>query len=145
MELIAPVRRRLTRWRYVYGWRLRYWWLDTRDGLITRYALAVMALIGVMGYSVYAFVEMLRPVPAGQPKESIIWWIVYLIVVLVIAALAIATMPKPKGPQPTAANTPTTTDGQQVVDAFGTVWTDDSFILAWKQMSTEPIYASGGK
>lgn len=139
------LKKKIARLRYVYGWRLRYWWLDTRNGLITRYALAVMALIFVMGDAVYLVVKAQQPVPAGQPRESIIWFVVYLIVALVVAAIAIATMPHPKGQQPTQASTPTTTDGQQVVDAFGTVWTDDSFILAWKQMGTEAIKASGGK
>jgi len=139
------LKKKIARLRYVYGWRLRYWWLDTRDGLVTRIALAAVALTGVMGWSVYAVVEMLRPAPAGQPKESIIWFVVYLIVALLVAAIAIASMPKQKGPQPTAADTPTTTDGQQVVDLFGTGWTDDSFILAWKQMGTEAIQSDGGK
>lgn len=139
------LKKKIARLRYVYGWRLRYWWLDTRNGLITRISLAVMSLVVVLGYSVYAFVEMLRPAHAGAPKESIIWFVVYLIVALLVAVIAIATMPHPKGPQPTKAETPTTQDGQQVVDLFGTGWTDDSFILAWKQMGTEAIQSDGGK
>lgn len=139
------LKKKIARVRYVYGWRLRYWWLDTRNGLVTRISLAVMALIATISISVYEVVRAQMPAPAGQPRESIIWFVVWLIVALVVAVIAIATMPHPKGQQPTQASTPTTTDGQQVVDAFGTVWTDDSFILAWKQMSTEPIYASGGK
>lgn len=142
MGLIARIRHRAG---YVWYWRARYWWLDTRHGLIARLSLAMMALIAIMGDTIYLIVKAQQPAPAGQPKESIIWFVVYLIIALVIAVIAIATMPKPKGPQPTQASTPTTTDGQQVVDAFGTVWTDDSFILAWKQMGTEAIKASGGK
>lgn len=139
------LKRRLVRLRYVYGWRMRYWWLDTRSGLITRIALAIMLLIGVIAETVYEILAARVIVHAGQPHQAVIGIIVYLIVALVIAVIAIAMMPKPKPAQPQQANTPTTTDGQQVIDLFGTGWTDDGFILAWKQMGTEPIKASGGK
>lgn len=70
---------------------------------------------------------------------------VVIIIELIIAIIAIAMMPKPKQQKPTKPDTPTVQDGQSVLDVFGTVWVDDSFIQAWMQTGPEPIKSSGGK
>lgn len=137
--------RRIARWRNVYGWRLRHWWLDTRAGLQAKVMLAVLGLIVTVGMSVRLFFVARAPVDATYPQQSIIVVVVLLIIALLAAVISLATMSKPKPPTPTAATTPTTEDGQSVVDRLGTFWTDDSFILAWKQMPTEPIQSDGGK
>lgn len=142
MGLIARIRHRVG---YVWYWRLRYWWLDTRQGMQARLTLAVLGLIGIIGMSVRLFFVTRAPALPGQPRQAIVWVVVYLIIALLVAVIALATMPKPKPPTPQKANTPTTEDGQSVQDHFGTFWVDDSFILAWKQMGTEAIQTSGGK
>lgn len=142
MGLIARIRHRVG---YVWYWRVRYWWMDTREGIQARVTMAVLGLIGVIGMSVRLFFVARASTIPGQPHEAIIGVVVYLIIALLVAAIALATMPKPKPPQPQTANTPTTQDGQSVQDHGGTFWVDDSFILAWKQMPAEPIRTSGGK
>lgn len=137
--------RRIARWRNVYGWRLRHWWMDTRAGLQAKATLAVLGLIVTIGMGVRVFFIARAPVDATHPQQSIIGVIIVLIIALLVAVIVLAAMPKPKPPTPQAATTPTTEDGQSVVDRLGTFWTDDSFILAWKQMPTEPIQTDGGK
>lgn len=141
MGLIAT----LKRWRYVYGWRIRYWWHDTPGGLHARIMLAVLASLAVIGQTIAVVVKMMQPVQPGQPRESIVWFIVWAIVALLAAVVAYAMAPGVKPPTATQADTPTTDDGQSVKHHFGTCWVDDSFLLAWKITGTSPIKTKGGK
>lgn len=73
---------------------------------------------------------------------------VQLIVLIVSAVLSYALRPKPKGP---AADTldqvpiPTVEVGKPVGVVFGEVWIDDSNVLWYGDLGTQPIYSSGGK
>jgi hypothetical protein len=142
MGVIARIRHKVG---YVWYWRLRYWWFDTESGRQSKIVLLCMGLLACIVETVREAIHFFLPPAPHEPTKAVVWFVVYLIIMLVAAVLAIAMMPHPKGAQPVTGNSPTVTDGQQVIDAFGDVWTDDSFILAWKQMGTEPIYASGGK
>ncbi|HEX7375151.1 MAG TPA: hypothetical protein VF277_09255 [Steroidobacteraceae bacterium] len=71
--------------------------------------------------------------------------IIAIILAIVAAILSVALAPKPQPPKPQQGTAPSSEDGQTCRDHFGTVWVDDSFLLAWKQMGTDPIKTSGGK
>ena len=143
MGLIAT----LKRWRYVYGWRLRYWWLDTPAGLHTRIGLAVVCSLVVIGGFIASFVKLQQPAPKDEPHQAVVWFVVWAVIILVSAIIGYM-MAAGKGQQqaqPTQGDTPTTDDGQSVRHHFGTCWVDDSFLLAWKLMGRSPIKSKGGK
>src|SRR6185437_1891727 len=85
MGLIARLHARLRHRHYVWSWRMRYWWLDTSAG-----AQALIVVLQFIGLGIAA----LAPRPAGKPQESIIWWVVYVIVMLIAAAVSYAMRPK---------------------------------------------------
>lgn len=73
---------------------------------------------------------------------------VQLIVMIVAAVLSYAMQPKPQQPNPDTlsdVSVPTIEIGKPVSVAFGEVWVDDSNILWYGDLSSQPIYASGGK
>ena len=136
----------LKRWRYVYGWRLRYWWLDTPAGLHARIALALVASLLVIGDTIALVIKLTQPAPPGQPHRAVVWFVVWAVIILVSAI--IGYMMASKGRQqaaPTMGDTPTTDDGQSVRHHFGTCWVDDSFLLAWKLVGRSAIKSKGGK
>lgn len=135
----------IRRWRYVYTWRARYWWLDTRQGEIAhRIGMAVFALIALAQVMRMA---LAAASPAPQtPSEAIWpWWVIQIIVMLVSAAISYALAPKPEPPKPQEMDAPTTEDGLAAKHHFGTVWIGDEFLLAWKMTGTEAIKSGGGK
>lgn len=71
------------------------------------------------------------------------------IFIMVIAALlTYALTPKPKTPPPdqlSDVSVPTIEIGKPVSVAFGEVWIDDSNILWFGDLSSQPISPSGGK
>ena len=72
----------------------------------------------------------------------------YLIVMVVVLIITVASMPKPKSQKPPALGdfqVPTAQDGRDVCMIFGTVWIDDPNIINYGQLTTLPIHASGGK
>lgn len=133
------------RLQYIWSWRLRYWWLDTRQG---EYAhLAVMAV----GFLVFV-IQMLRMLvaatiepPSGEPAKAVYWWIIQLIIMIVAAAISYANRPKPQNAQPTSADVPTTEDGLAAKHYFGECWVEDEFQLAHKIVGKDPIKTKGGK
>lgn len=141
MELKSTIRR----WRYVYGWRLRHWWLDTPSGRHAQWMAAIIALLGLVAWTVVFTWHWMQPAPAGAPHEAYIVALIALIVAIVAAVVAYANAPKPKDAAPAKKDAPQTDDGQSAVFAFGTVWVPDSFLLAWKIVGREPIKSSGGK
>jgi len=141
MGLIAYLRRR----HHVLRWRARYWWMDTPSGAQAQVLAFCMSLLVVIVQIIYAAIHALTPQPPGAPRHAIIWWVAYLIVALVAAAVSYALRPKPESAKPTEAQGPTTDDGQSVVRYWGTHWIDDEFCLAWKITGRDPIKASGGK
>lgn len=140
------VRQSIARWRYVYGWRLRYWWLDTGAGARARIAAFCVAVLVVVADVARMAALAVMPAPPEQPQDAAIAaWVVYLIIMVVAGLVAYATAPRPKDAAPTQADVPRVDDGQTVYKAFGTIWIDDSFLLAWQVVGRTPIKASGGK
>lgn len=142
MGLIAHIRR----WRYVYGWRLRYWWLDTPGGLHARIVLALLFSLAIVGDTIAMVIKLAQPAPAAKPHEAVVWFIVWAVIIIVSAI--IGYMMASKGRQqvaPTQGDTPTSDDGQSVKHHFGTCWVDDSFLLAWKIVGRQAIKSKGGK
>ena len=135
----------IQRLHYVWSWRVRFWWLDTRSG--ERAHLIVMALAALVAAAqlLRMFVAAVVPPPPSEPVKSIYWWVVQLIIAIVAAAISYAMRPKPQPPTPSAADAPTTEDGLAAKHYFGTCWVTDEFLLAWKLMGTEPIKTKGGK
>jgi hypothetical protein len=68
----------------------------------------------------------------------------FQIAVMIISALIqYALAPKPKKPTPAQATTPNVQEGTKIRRVYGTVWIDDSMVLAFKQVGTSPIKAKG--
>lgn len=140
------LRRRLDRWWYVWSWRARYWWLDTRQGAMARVAAWSAGVLVVIVELIRNFVAALAPPAPHQPREAIVWMVVWLIVALIAAAAVALTMGGKNQPQPARdESTPSTQDGQSVRHHFGTCRVDDSFMLAWKIVGRIPIKTKGGK
>lgn len=141
MELIA----RIKRWRYVYGWRLRYWWADTPAGLHARFMLIGFVALAVIAQVVSATIAASRPAPKEHPREAFIWFVVWLVVALLAAVASYMLAGRQTAPTTQTSDTPTTDDGQSVKRHYGTCWVDDSFLLAWKLVGRDPIKSNGGK
>lgn len=126
-------------------WRLRYWWLDTESGAHAHVTAFVAALL-VLVYQVFkmALVAVLPP-PPGAPQESIIWWVVQLIIAIISAVLSYVLRPKTPQQPEAKQDGPTVEDGRAVDDHFGEVWITEPHLMAWKKMGTENIKSKGGK
>lgn len=141
MGLMARLKHR---W-YVWSWRVRFFWLDTREGEYLSLSLCGLGAVIAIAKLAQMYVIASTPAPPGQPQKAIYAWVYQLIVMLISAAVSYAMRPRPQAPTPTKGEAPVTDDGQAVVHHFGECWIDDEFILAWKQMGTEAIKAKGGK
>lgn len=141
MGLISAVRRM----HYVWSWRLRYWWLDTRGGQEAHVVLFCLAVLVVILQLIRVSIATLLPPPPGEPVKAIYWWVVQLIILVIAAAISYALRPKPENAKPTEGRGPTTEDGQAVTRYWGTHWIEDEFLLAWKIVGRDPIKAKGGK
>jgi len=140
MGLIVSMRRA----RHVWSWRLRYWWLDTPSGAQAHVVVLCISMLIVVAQFIHLGIAALAPRPA-EPQHAVIWWVVYLIVMLVAAAVSYAMRPKPENAKPVEGQGQTTEDGQSVKRYWGTHWIDDEFLLAWKITGRDPIKAKGGK
>lgn len=136
---------RLRRAHHVWNWRLRYWWLDTREGAAAHVVVFCMAVLVVILQLIKMSIAALLPPPPGEPVKAVYWWVVQLIVMVVAAVVAYALRPKPENAKPQEGQGPTTEDGQATIRAWGTVWIPDVFLLAWKIVGRDPIRADGGK
>jgi hypothetical protein len=47
--------------------------------------------------------------------------------------------------EPQERDLPVVEDGAAFHDIFGTVWIDDQYLLAWRNMGTQAIKTKGGK
>lgn len=138
--------RRITKKANVYRWRIRYWWMDTREGeLMKRCACAVLALAGVVQIVRMSIAALASKPPPENPVWAMPSWIIQIIIA--IAALAISYMMRPKTekPKPQQGKAPTIEDGQSIKHHFGTVWVDDEYLLAWKVTGTTPVKTKSGK
>lgn len=151
MGLIANSRpaTRLRELRYVWGWRLRYWWMDTEAGERARLTAFFVALLVVLLQLIrMAVAAVLSEARApGEPAQAVYWWVVQLIILVVAAAVAYAMRPKPPTQQERQIDPPSVKDGTAVKDYGGTVWVehDDNFLLAWKIVGRDAIRTGGGK
>jgi hypothetical protein len=135
----------LRRSRHIWLWRLRYWWMDTESGARAHVIVfALSTLVSVLDL-IKLGVAAVMPRQPGEPAKAIIWWVAYLIVALVAAAIAYAMRPHIEKPKQDEPQGPTTEDGQAVIRYWGTHWIDDTFQLAWKVVGRDPIRAKGGK
>lgn len=68
------------------------------------------------------------------------------IAILVVSAL-ISSMgrTKPAKPKPAEVAQPVVEDGKRVRKVYGTIWVDDSIVLGFKEIGTDPIRTKGGK
>lgn len=140
MGLIARCRRL----HYVWSWRARYWWLDTRQGELAHATVLVLSMLVFAVLLLRMFVFPAPPPPPGEPAKAIVWW-VQLIVMVLAAAISYAMRPKPQTPQPQTSDIPTTEDGLAVKHHFGECWVEDEFQLAHKVVGTTKIRAKGKK
>lgn len=144
MELITVIRKRCNRMCYVYGWRLRHWWLDTRAGRVAQLSFAGIGFLGLVGAVVRFAIEAATRQP-GQPHEAIIGLIIWIIVAILAAVALSMSASKPAKPPDDQTNAPTTQDGRSAVRYYGTNWVDDPAMLAWKVVGRDPIKTKGGK
>ena len=131
------------------GWMLRYWVLDKHRRAI---ALSVSYASGMASTATALAIAWLLTRPPtlvnGVPMAradggiSLIWLVV---VMLVSAVISYAMRPKPEPAKPVEGKQPEVKDGKAARRVYGTVWTDDSAILAWKNLHPEPIRKKGGK
>lgn len=134
------------------SWLLRYWVLDKYHPQLRVVALGIALLLGA--FVAYDLLAVHTPAPIvavdhiGRPavhqQKAFVWW-VQLIIMIVAAIVSYALAPKPKPPKPVKAEQPKVQDGQSKRRIYGTVWTNDSAILAWKNGKPEPIRKKGGK
>ncbi len=133
--MMSRVGRRLNIW----GWRLRFWWLDTPAGVLAqRWTMVLGGLVFVVQI-IRLIITSLVPLPPGQPAQSYFWVIVQVVIALVAAYMAYANQPKVEDATAQSGSAPTTEDGQDVLQVFGTVWVSDQFVLAWKMMGRDAI------
>ena len=73
---------------------------------------------------------------------------VYVFVLILSIAISIAMRPKPQSTKPPSLadfSVPTAEEGREVMVIVGEVWVDDPNVLAYGDLRTTPIKASGGK
>ncbi|HHA2431552.1 TPA: hypothetical protein ACOENN_000524 [Stenotrophomonas maltophilia] len=141
MGLITSIRRL----HYVWSWRVRYWWLDTRQGEQAHWVACGLAAVACLVQLLRIVVAATVPPAPSEPVKAIYWWVIQIIIAIIAAAISYAMRPRPQPPQPQAADAPTVEDGLSAKHYFGTCWVNDEFLLAWKLMGTEPIKTKGGK
>lgn len=140
MGLIA----RIQRLAYVWGWRIRYWWLDTPAGEAAHWWLFAGAGLVFIVQLVHLFTAAAPP-QSDAPLLSVVWWVWQLVILVVAAAISYAMRPKTEQPQAQDDHAPTVQDGRAVKDYFGDNWIDDPFELAWKIVGRDKIKTKGGK
>lgn len=143
--MVTRLKNRIARWRYVYGWRLRYWYLDTPAGARAQVCVFAGAVLVIIVQLIKLAVAAVIPAARQEPQHAIYWWVVQLIIMAVSMIISYATRPKATEPAKQTAESPNTEDGQFAKHHLGTCWVDDSFILSWKPMGTEKIKTKGGK
>ena len=71
------------------------------------------------------------------------WWAVAILVITTLVARA--TQPKLPLPEAQKGRVPHVKEGTPIKKIYGTVWIDDSMVLGFKQIGTDPIRKKGGK
>jgi len=141
MGLIAKLRHKVG---YVWRWRVRHWWYDTREGKQTRVAGVCLLCLGVIAQLIHQAVAALTPHP-NKPHEAIIALIVWAIVALIIGLAVALSMHSSAQPPPEAqAKGPTTQDGKAAKRWYGTCCITNPAELGWKVVGRTPIKSDGG-
>lgn len=104
-----------------------------------------LVAIGAGAGAAFGLVDPVGTPTEGRPATAFINIWVQLGIMLVAALISYALTPKPKAPEPATAQAPVVEDGKGIIRIYGTVWVDDSIVLGWKQMGTDPIRKKGGK
>ncbi len=117
---------------HVWGWRLRYWWLDTEAGLRCRWGLAAVLYL----WSAWQAFLMWRGWSAGEPMHA--FWI-QVVWFIVSALISYALTPKTPDSVDQPGQAPRVEDGAGVRMVFGEVWITDPDIIGWKKMGTKTI------
>lgn len=150
MGLMARVQRRVSAWR----WRLRYWWLDTREGEESRLALFIVSVLVAWIFLLPAAIGLLlqfgefaeaSDAPGAEIQRAIYPWVIQLIIAVALMAVSYALRPKIPAPQAQEFKAPVMEDGTAVKDVFGTVWIDDPFWLAHRMVGKDKIKTKGSK
>lgn len=105
------------------------------------YCLQLLILIAAV--AAIAFRDSMPRRPPGA--LGVYQWVIQLIIVIISALISYAMRPKVPDPTFAEAVAPTAEDGKSKVRIYGTVWTEDENICAWKKDGTEDIYPKGGK
>ncbi|KAF1697997.1 hypothetical protein CSC62_07580 [Pseudoxanthomonas jiangsuensis] len=140
-----PRRTGLRRLWYVASWRCRYWYLDTREGLVARIVLALGLLVAAVWSAWASLQQMQRPPVAGEPIKAIADWIVYAIVFVVSLLVAYALAPKPQSAKPQKIEVARVEDGATLKRIYGPVWISDPVVIGDKPMGTVAIRKKAGK
>ncbi|HZF98974.1 MAG TPA: hypothetical protein VEY92_12180 [Pseudoxanthomonas sp.] len=127
-------------------WLARYRVLDKHHDQLRLAAFALANLITVvitLLVVVGAHKQLLSDAPPAQAVINI--WI-QLAILVISALISYALRPKVEGAKPQEGSIPQVQDGKSIVRIYGTVWIDDSIILAWStQIPPEPIKKKGKK
>lgn len=136
---------RPARLRYVYGWRLRHWWYDTRQGAQARIVGLCLLAFAFIAEMIQQAVAALAPDPQ-QPHQAVIGVIIVLIVALLVGvALALSMHQNAKPPGDAQVTGPTTQDGKSAPRLYGTCNITNPAELAWKVVGRVGIKQKGGK
>ena len=73
--------------------------------------------------------------------------IIVQVVIAIVAAIVSSYLAQKNLPQasPAQGGSPEANDGTAIRKIYGTVWVDDSQVLAWKDLPPEPIKKKAGK
>src|SRR5690606_13545115 len=145
-RMTIPPRTGLRRLWYVASWRVRYWWLDTRAGLVAQ-LLVSLAFVVVGCWSVWMSIRRaIDATPAaGDPVHAAFDWWVYAIMFVVSIIVSLALAPKIKGAPPQKVQVPVVEDGAVIRRIYGPVWIKDPIMLAFKPTGTVAIRKKAGK
>lgn len=141
---VTPQKGRIRRFAYVWGWRLRYWWMDTPWGQRTHMLslclslFVLVASLGKFGIEGWGYAH-------GERLVAPFDWVVFLITAAISGILSYALRPKTEAPPAPEQKAPVVEDGLAVDDYFGTNWIDSPALLAWKITGRSPIKHKGGK
>lgn len=71
-------------------------------------------------------------------------WI-QIAILIISAVISRAMAPAPPKPKPQNVETPIADEGRAIRKIYGTVWIDDSMIIAFDKVGTDRIRTKGGK
>jgi len=80
-----------------------------------------------------------------QPRYAFWNLFIQIGIAIVASIISAALAPKPKAPEPVKARVPVVEEGRKIGKVYGTVWVDDSMVLAFKPVGTIKIKSKGKK